>query len=294
MAEVPVDELRALLAEPLDRFVAARNERVKALRADGRREDAALLATVRKPSRLAARVAALARVDVDAAAGAVQAAEDLEAAQEGDGDLREAMAALKPAIEAVLATGTTDDRLDLGVPLRTVLADADVRQAWLDGVLVELPGPGSSPSPAATGRHLTLVPTGPDATATSTPKARRSKRSAGGIASGVGVQRRAAEQRTADQRAGEQQAAEQRDAVRRARQAEVDEAEGAVGAARVDLDHATTLHREAEDRLAEVQRKLADAEAEVKAASVDVAEAEQRLAALQEMVDRVRAALHLA
>jgi hypothetical protein len=286
MTEIPTDELRALLAGPPDRFVAARNERVRALRADGLREEAALLATVRKPNLLTTRVSALVRTCPDAAAGAVQAAEDMEAAQAGDGDLREAMGALRPAIDAVLATATAADRVDLAVPLRTVLADADAREAWLDGVLVELPAHGAPPSPAATGRHLTLVSTGPDATAASTSMGRRSKRGAD-----ANDAHRAAEQQAAEQQAAEQRAAEEREAARRALQAKLDEAEVAVVHAQRDRDHATAAHAEAEDRLAEARHILDDATDVVAATRADVTEAELRLAAVRQTAQQAQRAL---
>jgi hypothetical protein len=296
MTEIPTDELRALLAGPPDRFVAARNERVRALRADGLREEAALLATVRKPNLLTTRVSALVRTCPDAAAGAVQAAEDMEAAQAGDGDLREAMGALRPAIDAVLATATAADRVDLAVPLRTVLADADAREAWLDGVLVELPAHGAPPSPAATGRHLTLVSTGPDATAASTSMGRRSKRGADAndahrAAEQLATEQQAAEQEAAEQQAAEQRAAEEREAARRALQAKLDEAEVAVVHAQRDRDHATAAHAEAEDRLAEARHILDDATDVVAATRADVTEAELRLAAVRQTAQQAQRAL---
>ncbi len=279
MTEIPVDELRALLAEPLDRFVAARTERVKALRTAGRREEAALLATVRKPSRLAARVAVLARVDPDAAAGAVQAAEDLESAQLGDGDLRESMAALRPAIDAVLATAPITDRVDLGLPLRTVLADADAREAWLDGLLAELPGPGIPSGSPAPGPHLTLVPTGPDVVPT--------KRSKGATKADAET----AAHSTAAQRAAEQRAVAQREAARRELQAKFDGALAAVGSATSDLDHAVAARAEADERASKARRELEDAEIELATANGDVTDAEQRLAALRQAADQARTAL---
>lgn len=267
------DELRTLLSEPLDRFVAARNARVKALRAEGRREEAALLATVRKPSRLAHRVAHLAALDPDAAHVVVRAAEDVQDAQEGEGDLREAMAALRPAIDAVLAPASPRDRADLGVPLRAVLADRDARQAWRDGVLVELPGAGTGAALAPSGRHLTLVPTGPDVVAPE-PSGSSSRRG-----------RNDDEARRLEQ---ERQAAV---AARAALQAKVDEAETAVAGAEGELREATAAEAEATGHRDQVHRALDDAEAEVVAAGVEVADAEQRVAALQQAVADARAEL---
>lgn len=276
MTEVPVDELRQLLAEPLDRFVAVRNARVKALRAEGHREAAALLASVRKPSRLTARVAVLARADPDAAAGAVQAAEDLEAAQEGDGDLREAMAAVRPAIDAVLRSASALDRVDLGFPLRTVLADPEVRQAWLDGILLRLPGPGAGAPPAFTGRHLTLVPTGAHV------EDRRR---------GSGKRPRPDTAEASPRADDERRAVEARAARRRTLEADAEHARAALETAREELDEAHAALADAEARQAAARRELAAAGAAIQVAHGVVADARQRAISVEQSVVAAHKAL---
>jgi hypothetical protein len=77
------DELDELFAAPLDEFTATRNRLAKALRADGRGEEADAVAALRKPSPAVWAVNRLAREERSAVRGLVQAAERLRAIQSG-------------------------------------------------------------------------------------------------------------------------------------------------------------------------------------------------------------------
>lgn len=157
MVDVPADELTALLEEPLDRFVEARTARVKALRADGRRDEATALAKVRKPTKLVWAVGEVARRHPDAATEALEVAGELEAAQAA-GDavrpalrrFREVLSTLAPLADQV---GGPDLAGEAGLALRAVLADPDRRQDWAGGRLATLPGDtpeaGARPDPAS-------------------------------------------------------------------------------------------------------------------------------------------------
>src|SRR5688500_1165037 len=82
---------------PLDRFVAERGALAKALRADGRRDEAARVAALRKPSVAAWAVNQLARTQRRAMRELLAAGDELRDAQEallaGKGDARALRAA---------------------------------------------------------------------------------------------------------------------------------------------------------------------------------------------------------
>ncbi|MGI8756382.1 MAG: hypothetical protein ACR2MB_11100 [Acidimicrobiales bacterium] len=288
MAEVPDDVLRALLAEPAERFVAARTERVKALRAEGHKEEAADVAKLRKPSRMVFALADLARRDDGAAAAAVQAATEVEAAQAGHGDLRDAMAALRPAIEAVLATAPVGDRVDLEVPLRTLLADEEGRAAWLDGFLVDLPGSGAGGAiGAAPGRHLRLVPSASESAA-SHPPSPTSRRHGG---AGAGADRNVARQQVEAARAEAQEQAA-RAAARHAMEEAVTDAGIEVEAAEQAAEALDDALARAEQERNDLRDDLARVEGEVALAQREADDAEKRRASARQALDAARAALH--
>lgn len=287
MAEVPDDVLRALLAEPAERFVGARTERVKALRAEGQREEAADLAKVRKPSRMVFALADLARRDDGAAAAVVQAATEVEAAQAGHGDLREAMAALRPAIEAVLAGASVGDRVDLEVPLRTLLADEDSRAAWLDGLLVDLPGSGAGGSiGAAPGRHLRLVPSESDSTAADLPSPTERRHGSAVAAAERDVARREVE---AAQAETQERAA--RAAARAVLEKAVDDAATGVEAAKQVAEALDDALARSKQELEDLRHHLARVEGEVASARREADDAEKRRTSAQQDLDAARAAL---
>lgn len=153
MGAVSDDELVALLAVSLDTFVAERTARVKALKADRRKEEAAALGKVRKPSRLVWALGEVARRHPDEVTAVTVAAGDVETAQSGaGGSMREALSQLRQGLAGIVARATEVDRAldeaDITLAVRSVLADPDARQAWIDGLLLALPSE-VAPSPGA-------------------------------------------------------------------------------------------------------------------------------------------------
>jgi len=297
MTDVPDDELRALMAEPRERFVAVRSERVKALRAAGRGNEAAALAAVRKPSRQAVLLGDLARSDPEAAEAAVLAAADVEAAQAGTGDLHDAMLALRPAIDAVLAVAPAPDRGNLGVPLRTLLAHEGARAAWLAGVLLDLPGMTAAPTRSPSGRaDLHLVPTGSDVGALRDPgpalrprsiRSRRRSTTASDPAKDEAEAARRHEELRARQAKEEAARAERR----RQLSAALDQAVSAAEAAADDADDAARALIRATERVAVARRELERAEEELHSAEVNAADADDRRAVADRTSSAARSAL---
>lgn len=151
------DEIAAVLAEPLEGFVEARTARAKELRAAGQKEEAASLTKVRKPTRLLWDLVDLGRRHPDERSAAAAAAEDLAAAQSGEGgDVRELFGRFRAALGAL--TELADDPA-LGLALRSVLADPGAREAWVGGHLLTLPQDASDA--AAPGRPTRRGSTGP-------------------------------------------------------------------------------------------------------------------------------------
>ena len=151
MVDPSDEEVAALVAAGPETFVATRTARARALRAEGRREEAAALAGVRKPLRIVWQLVDVGRADPDLVARATTAAVDLEEAQAGRGGrVRAAMGALRTALDEVAeAAGGS---AEVALAARQVLADPDSRQAWGEGRLLALPDPdtegGISPAPA--------------------------------------------------------------------------------------------------------------------------------------------------
>ncbi len=104
-----VDDLYGL---PRDRFVAERTALARALRADGRRDEAADVAGLRKPSVVAWAVNQLVRTAADGVAALLAAGDGVRAAQAallaGGGDraaLRDAAESERAAVERLVAAG---------------------------------------------------------------------------------------------------------------------------------------------------------------------------------------------
>jgi hypothetical protein len=157
MVDVPRDELVALLAAPLDEFVAVRTARVKALKAEDRKDEAAALAAVRKPTRLVWALGEVRRRHPTAVAAADEAAAEADAAQSGGGgSLRDALRQFREAVEH-LATLVSDayggmDPAEAGLAVRSVMVDPDAHRAWIDGVLMAMPvDGGGAPRPRSAG-----------------------------------------------------------------------------------------------------------------------------------------------
>jgi hypothetical protein len=130
-ADPPADEVARLYSLPLQDFVAERNATVKARRREGRKDEAAALAALRKPSavesalnRTALRDPATTRAWADAARSA-DAAQSATIGGADAAELRRAMAELRAATGALVdaAVTTIDDeakRDDIAALLRSL------------------------------------------------------------------------------------------------------------------------------------------------------------------------------
>lgn len=172
-----VDDLYAL--EPAE-FTAARNALVRALKADGRKDDAALVAALRKPPTTAWALNQVARTDPDLVDDALEAGAALRAATDaamaGDpGALREATAADRAASGALVAAarerlagaGGAGADTRLAATIRAAVLDDDVAADLRRGTLTadhDRSGLGLGAeldawlAPAPAGRHLHAVP----------------------------------------------------------------------------------------------------------------------------------------
>jgi hypothetical protein len=159
------DALEELFAAPLEEFTATRNRIVKALRADGRRDEADAVAGMRKPSAAVWAVNRLAREQRSAVRGLVKAAERLRAVQSGQRrgsfqEAREAFAADSARLseQAIgLVGGSGGASADLQRRIRETLTAAasleELNEPLLAGRLTAEPEPigfGAIGSVAAT------------------------------------------------------------------------------------------------------------------------------------------------
>lgn len=247
MAAPDPDDVAALLAVPPEEFVAVRTARVKELKAEGRKEEAAALGKVRKPLRLVWIVGEVARRNPDVAGAAAGVAEELEEAQSGGGGVRPLLKRFRDAVGQVAElAGDVEgsvDRLEVGLALREVLADPDAREAWLEGRLLHLPGDEEDDAPADE-----LAP-------------RRAKKAA--------AKEKAAKASAED--AAERKAREEAEAVRKA-------AEEEVAAAAEEVATATTARDEAAEAVADLEQQLADLQAELDEARTTAEAADEALA----------------
>ena len=183
--EAPGRELYAL--EP-EEFTAARNAMAKRLRAEGRRDDAAVVAKLRRPPLTAWVLNTLARERPDLVAGVLEAGGGLRAATERalDGDasaLRSAQAAERRSVDA--ATAEAARRLEAGgraggdaarqrmaATLRAAVADPAVAERLVAGALDddhEAPGFGLEGFAVSAGPRRRPAPARADKRAPATP-----------------------------------------------------------------------------------------------------------------------------
>ena len=282
MPSVDVDDLYGL---PLDRFVPERASLVRELRSGGEREQAAVVAALRKPSVAAWAVNQLIRTqrhEVDALYAAGDALREVQAGVlSGSADARELRSAAeseRAAVDALVAlargllssggqelTATTVERV--ADTLHAAALDDEARREVSDGRLVrELRHVGlggglggavaAPPSRPASGR--------PD-TGAKRPKPARERKAAE-----AARERKAAEAAELREReeARKQARAVERDAAR-----EVDRAERAVRAARERQERAA-------EALSQAEAAVRDAEAGVEAALAAHRQAKQRLDAV--------------
>lgn len=130
-------------------FVAARNALVKQLKADKRKDEAAVVATLRKPSAAAWALNQVARCSPDLVSAALEAGDVLRAASDsavgGDAsELREATAADRAATGAVVDEAVSllggrgaAQRQALSATIRAAVLDEGVRALLTAGVLTD-------------------------------------------------------------------------------------------------------------------------------------------------------------
>lgn len=229
--------LDELYAAPLDEFVKRRDALARSLRKDGRRDDAAAVAAVRKPSvpvwaanQLARRnrpaVARLLEVG-DAMRGAMERGER-EAFAEAQRDQAEALRKLRDAAGRLLGDAT-DDMLDRFVAtLRAASVDEELRPRLEAGRLEEEPEAGGFGALAG----MTLAPA---------PRERRKPAE------------ETTERRRTERVAQAQEALREAKARQRELEAAVRKAERAAEKARRDADAAAAAVERAEENLAQAK-----------------------------------------
>jgi hypothetical protein len=273
MADAPDDALDRLYGLPLDAFVGERDALAKELRADGRRDEAAAVKALAKPTVAAWAVNQAVRSQPRAARALwkkgdalAQAQHDVLAGKGSGADLRAALQDERDAVEVLVDAGRglmTSAGADLSEPtiervrstLHAAALDADARDDVAAGVVTRERTPQGlfggdlpAPAPAPPARSQARAGKG-DATAT-----RRRDRERGQREEREAREREAAERKV---RAREQAAASKR----------VARAEKALGAAQArsaaleqKLGEAREAEAEAERELGEAQERLAGLE----------------------------------
>ena len=148
MSDLP-KEARALLATAPGDFVDERNRLARRLRDDGRSEEAATVAALRKPPPVVLAANRAARSRPQAAKGAVRAAERAAKRLGSDSDAREELEAQLRLLEDVAIAflgsdakpASEDARRRLRDLLRNAVADEETRTALARGVLEAEPDP---------------------------------------------------------------------------------------------------------------------------------------------------------
>jgi hypothetical protein len=271
----PAEELEELFTTPPEEFVARRDAAARAWRKDGRRDEAAAVAGLRRPSLgqwaldvVARRRPALVAAFVDAVAAVEQA---------GAGSpLRERLDAVRLAENALLAAATEvlgdrrtragGSKADLLALLREIAVSSELRQALSDG---RLHG-GSATEDDTAGDIPGLVGGGPVPSVRSVPSVPKAKTGGATTRAKETVAKEAvAKQEAADQEAAEQRAAERRTAQRRA-------------AAERDVDRAAAEVAKAEEAVSRAEARLADARRVAERRQEALDQARTRLEALED------------
>lgn len=287
--DLDVEEaLDALYATPPEDFTAARNGLAKALKAAGRKEEAAGVTALRKPNRLVWALDQLALDDDPTLAPLLEA---VEIVRDGGGeDLKAAVADLREAVAVAArsAAGRLDpkrptDRPELAAALNAVVADAQGAELLASGRLLEVPAPDAF----ALGPSLPAPPAKKKPAPKARPKA-GPKADAAPPVDQLAVRR--AEKRR-------QEAAKADDSAQRA----LARAEKAAAAEGEAVQAADAERADAADALAAAEAALATAQAELDravAAGTAAAESQERAAAAlaeaQERADATAAELDAA
>jgi exonuclease VII small subunit len=275
-------EIGALYALPAEEFVAARNALVKRLKADKRKDEAAEVAALRRPSVVAWALNHVARDDPDAVAILVEAAQGVADAQRAvmdGGDpkaLRAASAAQRGAAAEVTAAAVrlagANNANAVAATVDAALADEDLTARLRAGTLTE-----TLDAPAGFGFGIAVEEAG----STSRRRAARTGRpeASAGTASAATSPRAAAPDQT-DELAERRVRAEARKAIDRLER-DLERADDAVDAATAALERATTELGDAEAALAAAETQVSAATAarnEASAALEDALSARDGLA----------------
>jgi septal ring factor EnvC (AmiA/AmiB activator) len=259
-----------LYRAPLEEFTSRRDALAKQLRADKRRDDAALVKALRKPSRMAWTLDGIVHEDpasIDRLAAAIAEAQT-------GADLRTALAGVKDAVRAVAAAGARVavragqplEPTALAAAVHAIIGDATAFEAFRAGRLIDVPHAGGLDLLTA----LTEIPA-PAKTAKPTPPPVASEP----VKVDPRVERAAAAR--AELRAAEQQLAETRAQAKSADES-LGEAKEQLAAAEHALEKA---HAELEARredVERVQRRAESAAANLEDAQRVVDDARARIA----------------
>lgn len=272
---VPGDRVDALYGLPIDDFTSSRDALAKELRQARRREQAAWVAGLRRPTAAAWVVNQLARTQARAAKRLLQAGEELREAHrrlmageaEAD-DLRAADEQVRKALRALLATapglldrdGDPPSRSTLekaGETLQAVALDEQTRAAFAPGRLTR--------ERQASGLGLFAAATAP---APAAPKRAARNKSQG---ASEDTQERPERAAGARERKTVEQGKDQQRAQRRA------------------LDSAERERRQARDEAGRAQRRLEQAASELERARASQAQEQARVAEAQAAEEQARA-----
>ncbi|HET9770985.1 MAG TPA: hypothetical protein VFS16_08870 [Acidimicrobiia bacterium] len=294
--EAPARAPEDLYGLPLEEFTPARDALAKELKAAGRKDEAAEVKSLRKPSLAAWALNRAARDHPDAVEQLRATGADLRAAQEealsGDaGRLRDAGRALSDEIDRVAALAadalrdagrpaTAAQQEKLAATLRTAAVDDAAGDVLARGVLVD--------DLDATG--FTLLASGSGALAAPPPSSARATRPAGadGAADGKGAGTLPGAERPAKKSKADKEAVEAVEAARRELRRCDAEADQAATRARRKAERAEAAAKRAAEaqREADEARSLAeDAAGEAEAARRRAEEASAGLAAAEAALD---------
>lgn len=287
--EAPDDLADRLYGLELDEFTPARDAAAKELRKEKRRDEAAVVAKLRKPSAAAWLVNRLARErpeDVDAlleAGEALRDAQERAVAGEGaGGDLREAADAERRAVDELVRAarelepgGRKPSQAALEqvrATLHAAAADPTVREGVRAGRLVREVAAGGA-WPFADPADEPVLP--------AEPRPERRKAPARGDRKPDADERKKARQEEARQRDEEKTAAEERRQAEQARRKELTVARRESDARRRARERAERRAHDAEARAAEAAEAAREAAAELEEAREAEEAADRRLAELE-------------
>jgi hypothetical protein len=287
--EAPDDLTDRLYGLELDEFTPARDAAAKELRKEKRRDEAAVVAKLRKPSAAAWLVNRLARErreDVDAlleAGEALRDAQERAVAGEGaGGDLREAADAERRAVDELVRAarelepgGRKPSQAALErvrATLHAAAADPTVREGVRAGRLVREVAAGGA-WPFADPADEPVLP--------AEPRPERRKAPARGDRKPDAEERKKAREEEARQRDEEKAAAEERRQAEQARRKELTVARRESDARRRARERAERRAHDAEARAAEAAAAAREAAAELEEAREAEEAADRRLAELE-------------